>query len=111
EKLALYHQSKPLVTCMEFDDLETFVHTKCKPLSVTLAVEEKTRRILGVEVSQMPCKGTLAKISVKRYGFRKDERAEGRRRLFEKISSLLNEGALIKSDENPHYVNDVKRHF
>src|SRR5258708_1541037 len=33
------NQQLPIVNTVEFDDLETFEHTKCKPLSVTLAVE------------------------------------------------------------------------
>jgi len=31
---------------VQFDDLETFEHTKCKPITVTLFVEEKTRKII-----------------------------------------------------------------
>jgi len=96
---------------MEFDDLETFEHTKCKPLSVTLAVEFETRRILGFEVSRMPAKGRLAMLSRKKYGPRKDKRSEGRRRLFHRLKPLLHERAIIKSDQNPHYMADVKRYF
>ena len=110
-RLELFHRTWPLVGTMEFDDLETFEHTKCKPLSVILAVEYKTRRILGFEVSKMPCKGRLAKKSVKKYGFRRDARAKGRERLFEKVKPLLKKHVLIKSDENPHYIADVKKHF
>jgi transposase-like protein len=111
KSLALFHKHRPLAQIVEFDDLETFEHTKCKPLSVTLAVEYKTRRILGFSVSQMPCKGKLARISVKKYGFRRDDRAQGRQDLFEQIKPLIKPGALIKSDKNPHYPKDVKRHF
>jgi hypothetical protein len=96
---------------IEFDDLETFEHTKCKPLSVTLAVDSRSRRILGFEVSRMPAKGKLARISVKKYGPRKDERSRGRRALFKTIQSLVEECALIKSDSNPHYPIDVKKFF
>ncbi len=96
---------------IEFDDLETFEHTKCKPLSVTLAVQHKTRRILGLRVSRMPAKGMLAAISRKKYGPRKDERPEGRKKLFNSIESLITPNALIKSDENPHYPKDVQKHF
>lgn len=96
---------------IEFDDLETFEHTKMKPLSVTLAVEEKTRRILGLRVSRMPAKGLLAKKSRKKYGPRVDERPYGRAKLFEDIGPLIAEHALIKSDSNPHYAPDVARHF
>lgn len=63
---------------IEFDDQETFEHTKLKPLSITLAVQHKTRRILGFSVSQMPAKGHLASLSRKKYGQRIDQRYQGR---------------------------------
>jgi hypothetical protein len=103
--------SLPKAKEVQFDDLETFEHTKCKPLSVTLAVEKKTRRILGFEVSQMSAKGTLAKKARKKYGPRKDERARGRARLFKSIESLIDANALIESDQNPYYLRDVRRFF
>lgn len=96
---------------VQFDDQETFEHTKCKPLSITLAVESKSRRILGFEVSQMPAKGHLAKIAIKKYGRRKDERSVGRKRLFETLKPLVLPTAVFKSDENPHYPIDLKTAF
>jgi len=105
------NQTMQQATMVEFDDLETFEHSKCKPLSVTLAVEHKTRRILGFEVSQMPAKGKLSRLALKKYGPRKDERAGARERLFQKIKPLIHDEALIKSDENPHYISPVRRHF
>lgn len=105
------NESYPKAQIVEFDDLETFEHTKLKPLAVTMAVEHKTRRILGFEVSVMPAKGRLSKLSVKKYGYRRDERAQGRKKLFEKMKHLINEDATIKSDMNPHYGACVKRHF
>jgi hypothetical protein len=103
--------SSSLKEIIEFDDLETFEHTKCKPLSVILAVEHKTRKILGFEVSQMPSKGRLAKLSVKKYGFRKDLRFIGRKALFERLKLSVHPNALIKSDSNPHYPWVVKNYF
>jgi transposase-like protein len=47
----LFHEANhrhPPSRVIEFDDLETFEHTKCKPLSITLAVQKRTRRILGL---------------------------------------------------------------
>ncbi len=110
-KLNRLNAKRPKIKVMEFDDMETFEHTKCKPLSITLAVESQTRWILGFSVSQMPAKGLLAEISRKRYGVRKDLRARGRARLFKTIQSLVEPQALIKSDQNPHYTKDVKRFF
>ena len=102
------HQKAEIV---EFDDLETFEHSKCKPLSVTLAVEHKTRRILGFEVSQMPAKGLLVHKAIKKYGYRKDERFNGRNFFFERLKPLVKPNALFKSDSNPHYPATVKKYF
>lgn len=96
---------------VEFDDLETFEHTKMKPLSVSLMVEYKTRRILGFEVSQMPAKGRLAQKSIKKYGPRPDHRSRGRKKLFSEMREFIQEGAIIRSDSNPHYPQDVAEYF
>ena len=101
----------PKVEVVEFDDQETFEHTKCKPLSITLAVDSKTRRILGFEVSRMPAKGLLTHIAKKKYGKRKDERTKGRAQLFQTLGPLVVENAKFKSDENPHYPRDLKKAF
>lgn len=96
---------------IEFDDQETFEHTKLKPLSITLAVQHKSRRILGFSVSQMPAKGHLAGLSRKKYGRRIDQRYKGREDLFKSLQSLVEEQAVIKSDQNPHYPETVKKFF
>lgn len=105
------HLKKATVTELQFDDLETFEHTKLKPISVTLAVEKDTRLILGFEASRMPAKGLLAKRSLKKYGYRKDERSEGRDRLFRRLKSVVAPNAIIQSDQNPHYPESVRTHF
>jgi transposase-like protein len=102
---------KNKAVAIEFDDMETFEHTKCKPLSITLAVEMSSRRILGFEVSQMPAKGLLVHIARKKYGPRKDHRRQGRAKLFKRIQQFVASDALIKSDENPHYPQDVRKWF
>ena len=109
--LELQNQSALLSTNIQFDDMETFEHTKCKPLSMTLMAETDTRRILGIEVSQMPANGKLAAISRKKYGPRKDHRRLGRRKLIKRCAPYIAPRALIQSDMNPHYVNDVREFF
>lgn len=113
EEMALSEWNKkscPAVE-VEFDDLETFEHTKCKPLSVSLMVEYKTRRILGFEVSQMPAKGRLSALARKKYGFRADLRARGRKNLFRRTKDFVADRAIIRSDSNPHYPADINLHF
>jgi hypothetical protein len=99
------------LACVQFDDLETSEHTKCKPLSVALAVDPKTRKILSFQVSPMPAKGELARIARRKYGFRPDERQRGWRRLLEELKPHVQETALLVSDENPHYPRHIRQSF
>ena len=103
--------SRVRVSELEFDDMETFEHTKCKPLSITLAVEHRTRWILGAQVSRMPARGLLTQKALKKYGHRTDERDLGRALLFTDISRFVTPKVLIKSDQNPHYAPSVRAYF
>lgn len=109
--LPLFNRAQSPVRELQFDDMETFEHSKCKPLSITLAIDHPSRRILGFRVSEMPAKGKLAKISREKYGLRKDERSQARAGLFEELNPFLDAQAVIKSDMNPHYKPDVAKHF
>lgn len=111
EKVHLENAFAPKCSEIEFDDMETFEHTKMKPLSITLGVEFKTRRVLGFQVSQMPAKGLLAKKAFKKYGYREDQRPFARKRFFEELKPLVQSNAIIRSDSNPHYLEDVRRFF
>ena len=102
------HDSQKLVS-VQFDDLETSEHSKCKPLSIALAVEPKTRKILSYQVSRMPAKGLLAEKARKKYGRRKDERPQGWARLARDLEPILHPGSVLTSDENPHYPEHVIR--
>jgi len=100
-------KSRPVVERVQFDELEAFEHTKCKPLSVALAVEEGTRLILGTQVSSMPANGPLAKISLKKYGKRADHRRQGLCALFRSIDSLCATKLHLLSDKCPRYPSIV----
>jgi transposase-like protein len=95
---------------IQFDDLETSEHTKCKPLSVSLAVDPETRKILSFHVSQMPAKGLLAPIALKKYGYRKDERPVGWNQMMSELVPFVSPTATWKSDQNPHYPKHLFRH-
>lgn len=111
QELSSWNLKFPKSAEVEFDDLETFEHTKCKPLSVTLMVEYKSRRILGFEVAQMPPKGRLVHLARKKYGPRSDHRPMAREKLFREMKELVQDCAIIRSDSNPTYPNDVRMHF
>ncbi len=102
-------EAKPF-TLIQFDELETSEHTKLKPLSVALAVEAKSRKILGFQVSSMPAKGVLASMALKKYGPRKDLRREGLDRLFLSLKLVTTEQTEWVSDQNPHYPKALRKH-
>ncbi|MBU6154710.1 MAG: hypothetical protein KGP28_10450 [Bdellovibrionales bacterium] len=107
---ARHYEQNPLKE-VEFDDLETFEHTKCKPLSVVLAVEPGRRKIINFAVSKMPAKGPLSKISRKKYGPRRDERKQGWNEVLSGLAPLLSPTGVLRSDDNPHYPKLVKKHL
>jgi transposase-like protein len=110
EKWRAENYSDKKLQVIQFDDLETSEHTKCKPLSVSLAVDPKTRKILSFQVSQMPAKGLLAPIAFKKYGYRKDERPVGWNQMMKDLVPFVSETATWKSDQNPHYPKYLFRH-
>ncbi len=93
---------------IELDDLITSEHTKCKPLSVTVVVQSKTRAILALKVSSMPAFGHLAAISREKYGYRPDHRKRGIRSVLTKIKKSVSKNAIIKSDELKLYPPEIK---
>lgn len=88
---------------IQVDDLITKENSKLKPLSVSLAVDEDRRRIIGTEVSKIPSFGLLARVAMKKYGPRPDEHPDGLDRLFSRVASAVCAEVLVKSDEHQRY--------
>lgn len=68
-------KGKLSTTCAQFDEMETFDHTRMKPLSIAIAVRAKTGQIIDAKVGEMNCHGKLASKAQAKYGFRRDTRA------------------------------------
>lgn len=86
----------------QFDEMESFEHTRLKPLSIALAVEESEGKLLAVEVASMPAKGKLADISRRKYGYRADHRLRARRRVLETLKHAARPKT-IATDAHPAY--------
>jgi hypothetical protein len=93
-----------------FDEMETFEHTKLKPVSIPLAVTAG-RKILTVEVASMPAKGLLAAKSRAKYGPRADDRPRALRKMFRRLRPFVRSDATFKSDQNPAYPRLLFRAF
>ena len=87
---------------IQMDEMESFEHTKMKPLSIPLAVDG-TRTILGFAVVEMPAKGHLAARSRKKYGRRLDLRPQGFKSVLKGISHLIQHETEIRTDKKPAY--------
>ena len=96
---------------IEFDDLETYEHTKCKPISISVALESKTRKLIGFRVSSIGAKGKLAKAALKKYGKRENTSFENRHDLFKELTSYVRKNAVFKTDMHTQYPELVKTHF
>lgn len=96
---------------IQFDDMESSEHTKLKPLSIPMVVEEKTRKILSFDVVSMPAKGPLAEISRKKYGKRLDDRRKGWREVLTKVEPVLSCHPTITSDSHTMYPQMIKRYL
>lgn len=96
---------------IQFDDLETFEHTKCKPLTVTVVVEPIRRLIIDFAIAPIAARGPLAAISRKKYGKRKDLSRPSRQALFRRLRAWVNPQAAFSSDEHAHYPVLMRRHF
>lgn len=103
-------ENKDSFSRIQFDDLETLEHTKCKPLSVTCLVAEN-RKILDFCVSRIPAKGLLAKIARKKYGFRPNDAPKNRHALFKKATEYLPQYSVFSSDCHKHYPYLISKYF
>lgn len=94
-----------------FDEMETIHHTKCKPLSIAVAVNEDYQ-ILALQVAEMPAKGRLARFSVMKYGPRKDERDSVMGEVFRCLKNRLSRPPEnIYSDAKSSYRKHVEGTF
>jgi hypothetical protein len=109
--LAALRRGKKPISRVFFDEMESFEHSKCLPVSIPLVVDPENRRILGFRVCSMPAKGLLADISRKKYGPRKEERPQAAHDLWTELKPYLVEKPVIVTDENPRYPSWIRPHF
>lgn len=91
------------------DEMEDKVHTKCKPVSIAIAVTTD-RKILSIETSRMrPKNRRLYQISKAKYPYWTPNSRDGFRRLMITLVTVSHQGVVIKSDEKTLYQNEIKR--
>ena len=96
---------------LQYDELHTFEHSKCKPTVVGLVLTKDRRFILGSSVAQIPASGPLAAVSRKKYGYRADHSNQKRHELFSKLAPYIAPNATIGTDEHKRYPAAIRKHF
>jgi len=96
---------------VQFDDLVTFEHTKCKPLTVPVAVIADTRVPIAFGVAPIPASGHLAAKARKKYGKRADKSRQARAALFKHLVTVLPEDVHFETDGHDHYRVLIKHYF
>jgi hypothetical protein len=96
---------------VQFDDLETFEHTKCKPITVSVFVEAKSRKIIDFSVARIGAKGLLVKAARKKYGIRKNEALKKRSELFKRVAKHVHPLVTVSTDESQFYPPLIKTYF
>lgn len=101
-------QTHSYVEDLYFDELESIEHTKLKPLSISVFVDQDYK-ILVAKVAKMPAKGRLARVSRMKYGPREDQREEVMKECFEQLKALS--PLKVISDAKPSYKKYVDQYF
>jgi len=99
---------------VQFDEMETCEATKCKPLSIALAVRPKTGFIIDAQVAKMKCKGklkNLLSISQLKYNWNVDNRGAKCKKVLETIKSVSKDHLTIASDSKKAYISLIKNNL
>jgi transposase-like protein len=96
---------------VQFDELESFIHTKLKPVTIPIAVEKKTRRVLAVEIGNIGAKGSLKYSALQKYGKRPSERKSSLKKLMKSLQVCVSESACFGTDQAPLYPKLIREYF
>ena len=96
---------------VQFDEMESWIHTKLKPVTMPIFVEPVKRKIISLDVGDIAAKGKLASISVEKYGKRKCERSTVLYNTLEEVKPICEKDLYLVTDRSPHYPTKIKNVF
>lgn len=96
---------------VQFDDLISSIHTKLKPISVSVVIDPRTFKILGARAAEIPAFGKIAQISRRKYGRRNNHHPQTLSKLLYDLKDVISKEAIFKTDEHQRYFEIIARHF
>jgi hypothetical protein len=108
--LLLYWRENP-INNVQFDDLISSIHTKLKPISISVVVDPATFKIFGARAAEIPAFGKIAKLSRRKYGRRQNNHPATLSKLLFDLKGCISNEALFKTDEHKRYPQIIGKHF
>lgn len=81
-----------------FDEMESFEHTRLKPLTIPILVNGSDGKIIGAHVAQLGYKGRFAALAFKKYGPREDKSHEACVSVLNELNGNVNPQLIIRTD-------------
>jgi len=103
EQSKVHHAERMKVlrtTCVMIDEMETFMHSRYKQLSVPMVVRVKTGEVLGFGVARKPCNQPRGQI---KYKWTADDRPQEFHQMLRAIEPALTPGCTVITDGHPSY--------
>lgn len=113
-KARAMHESnvpKLQVSSIMLDEMETYEHTKLKPLSIAIVVSGDGSKIIDLCVAEMNCKGHLARASQEKYGYREDWREDAMNSVLETAKNCASGKVAVFSDKKANYPKAILKAF
>lgn len=96
---------------VQFDEMQSSIHTKCKPVAIPIVVDAKTRMILALDVASMPAQHPLIYKAMRRYGLRADDREQAIINVLKRVRPMLAPLAQITTDSAYRYPIPIRQHL
>jgi transposase-like protein len=95
--------SKNPVKEIQLDEMISSIHTKLKPVSIPVVIDQRSYLVMGATLAEIPAFGKTAEISRKKYGVRKNLMPIQLKNLLTELKSSIHHEAIFKTDEHKRY--------
>lgn len=111
QKNLLQKMQKNKIAEIQFDDLIASIHTKLKPVSISVVIDPEQRVILGARVAEIPAFGKIAEISKRKYGRRQNLHPKTLDRLLFDLRENIASDCVFKTDEHKRYSEIIFKNY
>ena len=92
----------------QFDEMESFEHTRLKPVTIAVVVNAKSGEIIDAKVASLSYKGPLAAFAFQKYGPRPNHAARAIKQSLRTLRACANPELLVTTDLHPAYPRHLR---